>query len=163
MSAPDLLGQLGLEVFFGRGVVGVNPVPVGLAFDHDRVGGGRKGERHRSGHRGDVHPHFGVGGDVEFGVDQVVGLLEGGVVVVDVGDDDALGVGAQQVPEVLLQRLGEVSRVLHVRLGADRALEQDHPVDVPLVADERRDEPVVVEPDRDDVGLHTYAYGRRRL
>jgi hypothetical protein len=39
------------------------------------------------------HPALAV---VELGTDEVVHLLEGGVVVVDVLDDDPLGVGTEQ-------------------------------------------------------------------
>jgi len=73
-----------------------------------------------AGHRGDVDPHRRVVGPVEFGVDQREGLLEGGVVVVDVLDDDAFRLGAKRVPVVLLQFLGEVTRVLDVGLAAHR-------------------------------------------
>jgi len=111
-----------------------------------------------AGHRGDVDPHRRVVGPVEFGVDQREGLLEGGVVVVDVLDDDAFRLGAKRVPVVLLQFLGEVTRVLDVGLAAHRPLQQDDPVHFEVFAHERRDEPVVIEADRHDVGLHTW-YG----
>ena len=81
------------------------------------------------------HPALAV---VELGTDEVVHLLEGGVVVVHVFDDEPLGVGAEQVPLVLFELLGEVPGVLDVGLAADGALQQDNPVDVELVSDQRR-------------------------
>jgi len=81
----------------------VDAVAVGLPLQRHRVGGGGERERDGSGHRGDVHPHLAAG--VELLVDEVVRLLEGGVVVVHVRDGDAYRLRPQQVPEVRLQLL----------------------------------------------------------
>jgi hypothetical protein len=91
----------------------MDAVPVG----HDREGRRREGEGDGPWPGRDVRPDVTAGGPapvggrpVERGVDQVEGLFEGGLVVVDVGDDDLLG----QPP-----------RVRHVRLATHRPLEQD--------------------------------------
>ena len=89
----QLLGEFGLEVLLGGRVVGVNAVAVLLAFEANRVGGSREGERDGPRHRRDVHPHVVV--VVEFGGDAAVRLLEGGVVVVHVIDSDPLSFGIE--------------------------------------------------------------------
>ncbi len=154
----QLLGEFRLQILLGGGVVGVNLLAVLLPFDHDGVGRGGEGETDRPGHGADVHPHLASG--VEFGVDAVVGLLERGVVVVHVLDDDALGFRAEEVLEVLAQLSGEVAGVLDVGLAPHRTLQEDDAVHVELVAHEGRDEPVVVEADRDDVRLHGRKFSR---
>ena len=116
------------------------------------MGGGREGEAHGPGHGADVDPDLVAG--VEFGVDQVVRSLERRVVVVDVLDDEALGFRAQEVPKVRFELSRERPGVLDVRRATDRTLEENYAIDAQPIANERRDEPVVIEADRHDVGLH---------
>jgi len=87
-------------------------------------------------------------------VDQLEGSLEGGVVVVDVFEANALGLCAQEVPEVGFEFGGESTGVFDVGLATDCALKENHVVHIELITNERRDESVVIETDWDDVRLH---------